>query len=152
MTAGRRLAVGAVAIGAVAIGACGSGDDEPGAASATSATTEISGSVADDPQMDRSFGQLCDMLDLVRDGDIDGARAAFDHGPLHTLADAATEVDRAVASRLLQAKENVEADLAGSNTSPSLIVASLQTLTEATADALVATGVAPTPPVCEDRR
>lgn len=151
MTAGRLLAVGAVGIGALG-GACGSGDAEPGVASTTSTTTEVSDTVTADPQADPSFGQLCDVLDLVLDGDIEGARAAFDHGPLHTLADAATEVDRSVASRLLQAKENVEADLAGSNTSPSLIVASLQTLTEATADALVATGAAPTPPVCQGRR
>jgi hypothetical protein len=42
------------------------------------------------------------------------------HARLHDLARATEEVDRAAAARLLEAKEAVESDLAGENSTPDL--------------------------------
>src|SRR3546814_19807329 len=63
------------------------------------------------PAADPAFAQLCGVLASAHRGDIEEVRQSFDHGPLHTLADAAIDVARAVAPRLPGAKEAVEAGL-----------------------------------------
>lgn len=57
--------------------------------------------------------EVCAALASAADGDLDTAQATFDdiHVGLHDLATAAGEEDRAVAARLLEAKQRVEADL-----------------------------------------
>ncbi len=53
---------------------------------------------------------VCEAADAAGAGDEVGATEAFDdvHGPLHSLAAAAELEDRAIAARLLEAKQAVE--------------------------------------------
>ena len=80
-------------------------------------------------------------------GDVEVAKSTFDHGPLHTLADTVSDLDRGVAARLLEAKEAVESDLASPAPDEVTLVAHLEELVAATADALAATR-APSPVPC----
>lgn len=75
------------------------------------------GSKADD-QVDRPSGRysslnliLCEAADAADAGDEAGASGSFEdaHAALHELAAATEEIDRAVAARLLEAKQAVEA-------------------------------------------
>ena len=129
----------ALAIASAALLA-GCGDATTEAAPRSASTTTI-------PSGDE-FASLCAALDAADAGDIETARQAFDHGPLHDLADAAIDVDRAVAARLLVAKEAVEGALADSTTPPSEVAHALRTLADATAAALTVTGVS-TRALCE---
>lgn len=78
------------------------------------------GSKADEP-VDRPSGRfsslnllLCEAADAADAGDEAGATGSFEdsHSALHELAAATEDVDRAVAARLLEAKQAVEADAA----------------------------------------
>lgn len=129
----------ALAIASAALLA-GCGDATKEAAPRSASTTTI--------RSGDEFGSLCAALDAADAGDIETARQAFDHGPLHDLADAAIDLDRAVAARLLVAKEAVESALADSTTPPSEVAHALRTLAGATAAALTATGVS-TRALCE---
>lgn len=86
---------------AAAIGAVAGGSDG-GSAPATG------------PSFAAARDGLCQAGDAAGHGDAAGARAVFfdrSHQPLHELAAAAQERDRASAARLLEAKERVESGL-----------------------------------------
>ncbi len=86
---------------------------------------------------------LCQSTARAEEGDWAGARRAFfdsAHTPIHQLAAAAAEFDRAAAARLLEAKQAVEQDLA--DRTPAL-VADLGALAAAASDALRAVGESP---------
>lgn len=77
-----------------------------------------SGDGGSDPMRGPSFAAardgLCQAGQAASRGDAAGARAVFfdrSHQPLHELAAAAQERDRAAAARLLEAKERVESGL-----------------------------------------
>ena len=86
------------------------------------------------------FAGICAALTAARAGDIAGARSAFDHGPLHDLAGAASDVDRAAAARLLESKQRVESLMEEADPSPREVVVELQNLADAAAGAQVAAG------------
>ena len=99
---------------------------------------------------DPTIAPLCAVLNAAVAGEVDVAKTTFDHGPLHTLADTVTEIDRGVAARLLEAKEAVESDLAAPTPDGAALVDDLEALIAATEDALVATGSpSPPPPTCD---
>lgn len=57
---------------------------------------------------------LCEAAELADDGDLNAAHGVFlsrAHGRLHELAAEASDLDRAAAARLLEAKADVEATL-----------------------------------------
>lgn len=143
-----RRAVGVVAV-ALLISACGSSDDDASKATTTSLSTDAAATSSRSLYSNRAFAQLCGVVDAARTGDLVEVRSAFDDGPLHTLAQATVDVDRAVAARLLEAKEAVEADLSEPTTSTAQVTEDLQTLIAATAAARQATGD-PTRSTCED--
>lgn len=91
--------------------------------------------------------ELCGVLEAAIAGDVELARSRFDHGPLHTLAANVSSFERGVAARLLEAKEAVESDLAGLTPAEATLVANLQELVAATAEALAATR-SPSPVPC----
>lgn len=97
---------------------------------------------------DSRYASLCAALDAALAGDVDTARQAFDHGPLHELADAAIDVDRSVAAHLLEAKEALESDLGDEMTSADQIAQDVRRLIDATTDALTITAP-PAPALCE---
>lgn len=134
----------------IVLAACGSGADDPPAANDAAATNEAerTTSTTSTPAADPAFVQLCDVLASASGGDLEKVRTTFDHGPLHTLADAAIDVDRAVAARLLEAKEAVESGLTDPAMTAEQVATDLQALTEATGEAYAITD-APQPP-CED--
>ena len=81
------------------------GDDTPRSAAPPS---------TGDPRFGTARDGLCTAAARARGGDPPGARMLFlerSHQPLHQLAAAAQEKDRAVAARLLEAKAKVEAAL-----------------------------------------
>ncbi len=55
-----------------------------------------------------SFAGLCAAREAADEGNLAGAKATFDHGPLHVLAAKAEKTDRAAAADLLENKEKVE--------------------------------------------
>ena len=64
----------------------------------------------------RAYAGVCAAGTAVSDGDLARARTTFydqSHQPIHQLAAAAEAKDRGVAGRLLEAKQVVEAELAG---------------------------------------
>lgn len=74
---------------------------------------------------ERAYRDTCGSVADAEAGDPDGAARRFAdrvHGPLHTLAAAAADVDRATAARLLEAKGTAEdaVDPPGAGTSPAL--------------------------------
>lgn len=146
----RRVAlIAAVLVSTTLVGGCGNDDpDEPargaGPSPSTRATADRGTAVPANPD----YAALCTALDAALVGDVDAARAAFDHGPLHDLADAAIDVDRATAARLLEAKEAVESDLANMTRPTGDLADDLRTLVDATIAALTATGQ-PTLDLCE---
>ena len=133
------------------LGACGSTPDGSTATSDAAATTETAPttSTPSTPVADPAFAQLCGVLGAALAGDAEEARATFDHGPLHTLADDALEQDRAVAARLLEAKEAVESAMADASTRSDEIAIELQALVDATAQAYALVDNTP-PPTCEE--
>ncbi len=113
MSVGRRTACG-VALLFVVTG-CGDGSD---------------GSEEPDPLV----AELCQAVEDAAGADVDAARAQFTdraHQPLHELAAEVTQVDRTLAARLLEAKEQVEADLDQRNLEPDVLADDLATLAEA---------------------
>lgn len=76
---------------------------------------------------------VCRAADEADDGDLEGAQGTFDdvHVGLHDLAATAEREDRSVAGRLLEAKQQVEAELSATN---------LRELVEPVADAIEVTG------------
>lgn len=143
-----RRAIGVLAI-ALLLSACASRGDDASDPTTTSLGTDATSTTPTPPHSDRTFAQLCSVLDAARAGDLTEVRSSFDDGPLHTLAQATVDVDRAVAARLLEAKEAVEVDLSEPTTSTAQIAEDLQTLTDATAEARRAIGD-PIRSTCED--
>lgn len=87
--------------------------------------------------------ELCDAL---HSSDPDAAAARFTdriHTPLHELAAAARRQDRAVAARLLEAKQRVEADL--DHADPQQVLPHLAALEPAVREALAIIGTTTTP-------
>jgi hypothetical protein len=98
------------------------------------------GSGSDEPYLAAGSG-LCDAAMKVETGDAAGAETVFYdtvHQPLHDLAAEVSEVDRAAAARLLEAKEAVESDL--DTDPPEADADAWQTLVAATEEALVVIG------------
>jgi hypothetical protein len=88
---------------------------------------------------------LCEASTKADKGDVDGAGKEFydtAHQPLHDLAAEVSDVDRAVAARLLEAKEAVESSLEGDQ---SELGDSFHSLIAAADQALTATGHSQTP-------
>lgn len=117
----------------------------------TSTTSEGADTTSTVAGANPTMAQLCAVLNAAAAGEVDVAKTTFDHGPLHTLADTVTEIDRGVAARLLEAKEAVESNLAAPAPDGAALVGDLEALIAATADALVATG-SPRPPTCEENQ
>jgi hypothetical protein len=132
-------------LGAVLVGCGDDGTDTSAKPTDRPSESQESGSVTSTPESD--YASVCVARDAAVAGDIDTARTSFDHGPLHELADAALDVDRAVAAQLLEAKEAVESDLADQTTPAGQVADDLEALVRMTTAALVATG-APTPDFC----
>lgn len=144
-----RVVVGLLTIGSL-FASCGGQDDrtDPATSASPEPTTATEPSTSRTAATDPALAQLCGVLNAALAGELDVVRSTFDHGPLHTLADAAIDVDRGVAARLLEAKEAVESDLADPATAAATVAADLEALTTATAAALNATGTA-VPPTCD---
>jgi len=110
-----------------------------------SSTTACRGeSNPDDPYLLAASG-LCEASMRADMGDLDGAGVEFydtAHQPLHDLAAEVSDVDRAVAARLLEAKEAVEYGLDGDQ---SELGDAFQSLVSAADQALSATGHSPMP-------
>lgn len=121
-----RLAAAAAAIvlGVMPLAACGG----------SSSSAPVDGP----PAVSGAFGPLhlavCEAADAAGAGDEVGAAEAFDdvHGPLHELAAATEAEDRAIAARLLEAKQAVEAG-AGAEAYRTLVM-SVEDAIEATGD------------------
>lgn len=122
-----------VALLGTACGGSGTDADAPAPSGALGPVTEA--------EAEETVLGLCELADAT---DAARAEATFldrSHAMLHVIA-AATEVrDRAVAATLLEAKQLVEADLAGDGL-PSGFRAGVETLIEATRAALDAIGLA----------
>jgi len=134
----RRLAPGAVAtiVAALVVVSCGSsGETSP--ASPSGALGIVTEEAAE-----RAVSGLCQIrTTLAKDRDA-ANRVFYDrsHDELHVIAAATQEGDPAVAGRLLQAKERVEADLRPERL-PGGFVRNLDALLAATRDALGAIGL-----------
>jgi hypothetical protein len=101
--------------------------------------TGCGGSDGDDPYRSVASG-LCEAAMKAEAGDTAGAEEVFYdivHQPLHDLAAATSEVDRALAARLLEAKEAVESGL---DTDQADVGEVFQALVAAAGEALVTTG------------
>lgn len=85
-------------------------------------------------------GRFCAAVTTAASGDKDGAVELFDHGPLHDLAQRVTEVDRALAARLLEAKQRVEANSVSPAVNAEGLALDLVALTNVTRDAQEAVG------------
>lgn len=86
---------------------------------------------------------LCRSSAAVSSGDIAGADQVFAdtiHGPLHDIAREAGAVDRAMAARVLEAKQAVEQDLERSQPDPGVLGPNLDRLISTTRAALALTG------------
>ena len=110
---------------AVTVSACGNGGprpvDRPGGGPA------------------RLVASLCTAAAAARSGDREGARRLFfdgAHQPIHELASAASEADRVVSAKLLEAKQVVEGDLGDAGAAG--LADHLVALAVAAADAAVA--------------
>ena len=130
--------------------------DDSSTVGGTAASKEVSGTNTFDANTptstspnDPAFAQLCGVLNAALAGEIDVAKASFDHGPLHTLADEVVGIDRGTAARLLEAKEAVESDLVAAPPDATTLIADLERLIAASADAFVATGM-PISPTCDE--
>lgn len=134
----RRLLLAGAALAAAVVAAAAMFGEGAVGAPDPSATTSAPAQVHD---------RLCAALTAAAGGDLGTARASFQdrvHGPLHDLAAAATETDRAAAARLLEAKQRVEAALASNGDSLATDLAALAPTVRA---ALVAIGE-PEPDPC----
>lgn len=136
------------ALMATALVGCGNDNTDQPTADAGPSTSTIGDATPGSTAPSRDFAALCTTLHAALAGDLDAARATFDHGPIHELADAAIDVDRATAARLLKAKEAIESDLADTTLAADAVADDLRTLVEATIAALAATGQ-PTPELCK---
>jgi hypothetical protein len=108
------------------------------------------GSSAPASRWARAVAGLCASAGDVRAGDVDDARDTFfdqSHDDLHELADEVADDDRVAAADLLEAKEAVEADFAGSAPSDTL-ADDLDVLVDATRAAIRVTGD-PVPAGCD---
>ncbi|MDP1805867.1 MAG: hypothetical protein Q8K72_11910 [Acidimicrobiales bacterium] len=83
-------------------------------AAAITAFTGGGGRESSEPSFGPARDGVCQAAEAARTGDTRRARAVFfdrSHQPLHELAAAAQERDRAATARLLEAKERVESGL-----------------------------------------
>ena len=122
-------------------------------AAACSGGDEAASEASERPYATAARG-LCDAVAEAAGGDAAAARAAFfdgAHQPLHELAAETAERDRAVAARLLEAKQAVEAALDDTNGD---LERAFDQLVAATTDALGAidAGSLPCAPSTEDGR
>jgi len=134
----RRPTSGAVAaiVAALVLVSCGS-DGEMGPASPSGALGAVSQEAAD-----RAVSGLCEIR-TTHAKDRDAANRVFydrSHEELHVIAAATQDEDPAVAGRLLQAKERVEADLAPKRL-PGGFVRDLDALIAATRETLGTIGL-----------
>lgn len=105
----------------------------------TVATAACGVEASEDPYVTSAAG-LCEAAGAADRSDFGQAEETFYdtvHQPLHDLAAAVAQVDRAIAAVLLEAKESVESGF--DNDDPGL-AGSLQRLVAATDDALRSTG------------
>jgi hypothetical protein len=106
------------------------------------AACDDDGSSAPASRWARAVAGLCASAGDARAGDVDDARDTFfdqSHDDLHELADEVADDDRAAAADLLEAKEAVEADFAGS-TPADVLADDLDVLVDATRTAIRVTG------------
>ena len=134
-----RPALAAALAATLPLGACGgrSGSDQV----VGSASTTAPAPTPDAPPagLDRA---VCEVARQARAGDVAAARTTFAgpvHDDLHRLADELSQADRAVAARLLEAKQRVEAGLESAPGAPDL-AASTDELVRATGDGLRSLG------------
>ncbi|HEV3401381.1 MAG TPA: hypothetical protein VG078_06125 [Acidimicrobiales bacterium] len=133
-------ALAALTVVAGSFGGCGDGDGDGDAAPPPQAT------VAGVPprQVEGAVRGLCEAREEAG-SDVNSARASFydhSHEPLHGIARALEPVDRSMVSRLLEAKEAVEAGLASASPGPSL-TADVDMLLQATRASLARLSVPP---------
>lgn len=104
----RRLALWmAVALMAGGCGADGGNTTEDTAADATFQPPADPSSNGSEPEVATIGDQLCDLASLAANDPV-AAAGAFDHQPLHAIADELAATDRAAAGRLLEAKARAE--------------------------------------------
>lgn len=108
------ILVGALTVLTVAAPACGSDDGASSSDTTTpAATISVGGEAVAVTVLTDAVGALCEAREQALGGNQPAARATFfdrSHDPMHTLARALEDVDRADAARLLEAKEQVEGD------------------------------------------
>lgn len=122
--------------------ACTTTDDEasPRPTARSGGTVEVAGEAVPVSVLTDAVGSLCTARDQSVGGDKAGAGATFfdrAHDPMHTVARALEEVDRASAARVLEAKESVEADLDDTSTSPEALASHLSELHDTAAAGLL---------------
>ncbi len=122
----------AVVTSAFLLGGCGGDGATPAPSTAPSTTGRGEGAY------EAAFAGLC-AARASAGTDVNSARSTFydrSHDPLHSIASDLGPVDRALAARLLEAKEAVESDLRADRPPPSL-GPDLDRLVQVTAEALV---------------
>ena len=128
-------------LAAAAIGGCG-GDGGDGDAAPPQPQATVAGVAP--RQVEEAVTGLCEARDEA-ESDVNSARTTFydhSHEPLHGIARALEPVDRSMVSRLLEAKQAVEADLASPSPAPSL-TADLDALLQVTRASLARLSVPP---------
>jgi hypothetical protein len=127
----RATAALALAAGLIA---CGNGGSANGG-SATPETISVGGESVPVSRLRDAAAALCTARQQAMT-DVNAARATYydrSHDALHTLARALEPVDRALAARLLENKQRVEADLSGSGgATPGEVAANLGRLADVT--------------------
>lgn len=134
MSLGSRRPLGLLLGGVLAIVAVAA------ALSALSGPSDRSSAPGAGPSFESARNGVCQAAESASHGDPAGARATFfdrSHQPLHELAAAAQERDRAAAARLLEAKERVETGLEKAS---STLAEDLDNLAVAAGRALAAAG------------
>lgn len=98
----------------------------------------VQGTEYEEEELVGAVTALCTARAEAEAGDIEAVQAAFvgrAHIPLHVIAAAVEDEDRAAAARLLEVKQDVEAELAGKQDEEEL-VEGFQELIEVTVDTL----------------
>lgn len=119
-------------------------------AGCASSSTNAKATAPDSP-FAGTYLAVCQAARDARKGNTNQARTVFvdrAHQGVHALATKASQGDRPAAGRLLERKERVEDDLAGTTTAKQL-ADDLDALAETARTAIAATG-APRPQTCEE--
>lgn len=140
-----RAALAALTVVAgAAFGGCGDGDGDDGGEGDASPPPQATVAGVPPRQVEEAVRGLCEAREEAG-SDVNSARTTFydhSHEPLHGIARALEPVDRSMVSRLLEAKEAVEAGLASASPAPSL-TADLDVLLQATRASLARLSVPP---------